>query len=229
MPDSRTSDPESAFVCDCNKWVRKACAGEPFYKELEDKRYCVLHFPGKEKRADFKRSLLHSEPKLATESGAVGTRRDAAVAPLKFSAALTYSAGVMTFQKPEAPPATTAAQTVVLLETIFGPSSSGIACARDSPQIHAVNTLSLFSERTTIVAMPLTLDQITDEAIKLPADARALLADKLVQSLESEDPGEIQRLWSAEAIRRRDEIRSGQVPPIPGDQVTEEVRRLVGR
>ena len=77
--------------------------------------------------------------------------------------------------------------------------------------------------------MPLTLDQITEEAIKLPPESRALLADKLVQSLESEEPGEIQQLWSSEAIRRRDEIRSGQVKPIPGEQVIEEARRLVGR
>jgi putative addiction module component (TIGR02574 family) len=77
--------------------------------------------------------------------------------------------------------------------------------------------------------MTLTLDQITEEAIKLPAESRALLADKLVQSLELEESDEIQRLWSAEAIRRRDEIRSGEVKPIPGEQVIEEVRRLVGR
>ena len=77
--------------------------------------------------------------------------------------------------------------------------------------------------------MSLTLDQITEEAMKLPADSKALLADKLVESLESEDLDEIQRLWSAEAIRRRDEIRSGQVQPVPGKQVLEEVRRLVGR
>lgn len=57
MPDSPTSEPESAFVCDCDEWVREACAGEPFYRELEDKRYCVLHFPGKEKSADFEQAL----------------------------------------------------------------------------------------------------------------------------------------------------------------------------
>jgi len=34
--------------------MRSACAGEPFYKEHEGKRYCVLHFPGKEKSAGFK-------------------------------------------------------------------------------------------------------------------------------------------------------------------------------
>ena len=57
MLDSPTSKPESAFVCDCDAWMREACAGEPFYKELEDKRYCVLHFPSKEKSAAFEKAL----------------------------------------------------------------------------------------------------------------------------------------------------------------------------
>src|SRR5438094_721549 len=59
MSDSPTSEPEpeSDFVCDCDERVREACAGEPFYRELEGKRYCVLHFPGKEKSADFEQAL----------------------------------------------------------------------------------------------------------------------------------------------------------------------------
>jgi putative addiction module component (TIGR02574 family) len=77
--------------------------------------------------------------------------------------------------------------------------------------------------------MPLALDQIAEEALRLPPASRALLADRLVESLEHEESDEIQRLWSAEAIRRRDEIRSGQLTPMPGEQVIEEVRRLVGR
>ena len=77
--------------------------------------------------------------------------------------------------------------------------------------------------------MSRTLDQITEEALQLPASSRASLADKLMESLESETPDEIQRLWSAEAIRRRDEIRSGRVEPISGEEVMDEARRLVGR
>jgi putative addiction module component (TIGR02574 family) len=77
--------------------------------------------------------------------------------------------------------------------------------------------------------MSLTLDQITEEAMQLPSTSRALLADKLVESLESENLNEIQRLWSAEAVRRRDEVYSGQVQPVPGEEVLEEVRRLMGR
>jgi hypothetical protein len=51
------SPPETAaapaFVCDCDEWVRSACAGEAFYQEHEDKRYCVLHYPGKQKSLAF--------------------------------------------------------------------------------------------------------------------------------------------------------------------------------
>ena len=77
--------------------------------------------------------------------------------------------------------------------------------------------------------MPRTLEQLTAEVLQLPVEARALLADRLVESLDSADLDTIQRLWTAEAIRRRDEIRSGRVEAIPGEQVLDEVRRLVGR
>ncbi len=77
--------------------------------------------------------------------------------------------------------------------------------------------------------MALTLDQLAEAAMNLPAASRALLADRLVESLELAEPDEIQRLWIAEAMRRRDEIRSGQAAAIPGEQVLAEVRRSVGR
>ena len=55
--------------------------------------------------------------------------------------------------------------------------------------------------------MPLTLEQLTAEAMQLPSESRALLADRLVESLDSAELEDIQRLWTAEAIRRRDEVR----------------------
>jgi hypothetical protein len=66
------------------------------------------------------------EPKLSSETDVANATRDDVGAPLKFSRALTYSAAVMTFQKPEPRPATTAAQTVVLLETILGPVQAAL-------------------------------------------------------------------------------------------------------
>jgi hypothetical protein len=48
---------EPGFVCDCEEWMRSACKGLPFYKEHERRRYCVLHYRGKEKRVNFKAVL----------------------------------------------------------------------------------------------------------------------------------------------------------------------------
>ncbi len=39
----------------------------------------------------------------------------------------------------------------------------------------------------------------------------------------------IREAWAAESIRRRDEVRSGKVKTVPGEQVLAEVRRLAGR
>ena len=77
--------------------------------------------------------------------------------------------------------------------------------------------------------MPLTVEQLTNEAMQLPAASRAELAEKLVGSLDFADSDDIQKRWIEEAIRRRDEIRSGEVKSIPGDEVLAEVRRSLGR
>jgi hypothetical protein len=46
-----------AFICACEEWVRDACRGEGFYKEHDGKRYCVLHYPGTEKKEAFAEAL----------------------------------------------------------------------------------------------------------------------------------------------------------------------------
>jgi len=77
--------------------------------------------------------------------------------------------------------------------------------------------------------MSLTLDQLAEEAMHLPPAARAELAEKLVESLEFPERDEVQTLWASEAVRRRDEVRTGSVTPIPGDEVMAEMRRHAGR
>ncbi len=62
-----------------------------------------------------------------------------------------------------------------------------------------------------------------------PADKLALVSE-LWDDLAAhpEDVSVIQE-WAAEAVRRRDEVRSGKVLPISGEEVIAEVRRIVGR
>ena len=98
-----------------------------------------------------------------------------------------------------------------------------------SAQMRHQSVLELVPRSDYRLLMSLTIDQLAEEAMQLPSASRALLAERLVESLDFTETDEIQKLWAAEAIRRRDEIRSGRLQPIPGEQVLAEVRRLVGR
>lgn len=75
--------------------------------------------------------------------------------------------------------------------------------------------------------MSLTVEEISAEALSLPSEARALLADRLAESLDPAEDGYMKQLWSAEALRRRDDIRSGRVQPIPGAEALARVRSAV--
>lgn len=77
--------------------------------------------------------------------------------------------------------------------------------------------------------MGMTVEQIVDEALELPSEARALLADRLVESLDPAEDGVARQLWAAEALRRRDEVRAGKVPTVAGEEGLERVRRAVCR
>lgn len=77
--------------------------------------------------------------------------------------------------------------------------------------------------------MAISIDQITDAALALSSEARALLADRLVESLDPLQDEEVQQLWAVEAQRRLDDVRSGRVKPIDGDEALARVRRSVAR
>lgn len=77
--------------------------------------------------------------------------------------------------------------------------------------------------------MNVSLDRIAQEALQLSPAQRAELADFLVESLDKTQPDELQRLWIQEAQKRRDEVRSGKVQTIPGEEVMAEARRLAKR
>ena len=77
--------------------------------------------------------------------------------------------------------------------------------------------------------MAMTIDQIAEEALALPSESRALLADRLVESLDAAEVSRIDKLWAAAAKRRRDEVRQGRVQTIPGKEALARVRRSVGR
>ena len=73
----------------------------------------------------------------------------------------------------------------------------------------------------------ISLDRLTAEILSLPSASRAILADKLIESLEFDIDTDIQSAWSSEAKKRRDEVRDGSVRVIPGDDALAQVRNSI--
>lgn len=72
-----------------------------------------------------------------------------------------------------------------------------------------------------------SIEQLTEELLALPHASRALLAEKLVESLEFDTDSTVQAAWVTEAKQRRDQIRNGSVQPILGEEALSQVRRLL--
>ncbi|MFZ0337550.1 MAG: addiction module protein [Terracidiphilus sp.] len=61
--------------------------------------------------------------------------------------------------------------------------------------------------------------RLLDEARQLPPDEREWLAEFLLIENESVSAAEVESAWDAEIKRRLDEIDSGAVEMIPGEEV----------
>ena len=64
--------------------------------------------------------------------------------------------------------------------------------------------------------------QLIEAAVSLPVEERTLVVDSLLRSLNQPE-SEIDKEWAKEAKRRLDELRSGRVNAIPGEEVFKRV------
>jgi hypothetical protein len=58
--------------------------------------------------------------------------------------------------------------------------------------------------------------KLIDEALSLPVEERAFMADSLLRSLNKPDP-DMDEKWVEVAKRRLEELRSGKVKPVSGN------------
>jgi len=65
----------------------------------------------------------------------------------------------------------------------------------------------------------MSIEELEAAALKLEPKARARLAERLLDSLESLSPAENARLWVEEAQRRAAAIESGELPSRSADDV----------
>lgn len=77
--------------------------------------------------------------------------------------------------------------------------------------------------------MGMSVEDIAVEALTLPNEARALLADRLVESLDPAEDGYIHHLWAEEANRRLQELHTGKVAGISGEEAIDKIRQKYAR
>ncbi len=73
-----------------------------------------------------------------------------------------------------------------------------------------------------------TTNKLIEDVLSLPVEERAIIADSLLKSLNTPDH-DIDKKWIGVAKRRLQEIRSGKVNPVPGEEVFAKVRERFGK
>ena len=68
---------------------------------------------------------------------------------------------------------------------------------------------------------------VEEAALSLPPDERAKLAQRLLLSLDELSEAEVADAWLAEADRRARELDSGEVEPIPAEEVRRKARAIL--
>ncbi|NOY82645.1 MAG: addiction module protein [Kiritimatiellaeota bacterium] len=73
----------------------------------------------------------------------------------------------------------------------------------------------------------MTTKELIDEAVSLPVEDRAFVAESILRSLNAPET-DIDRKWAKVARRRLAELRSGKVKPVPGEEVFARIWKRLG-
>ncbi len=77
--------------------------------------------------------------------------------------------------------------------------------------------------------MELALNELTDKALALPTDERAILAQRLWESVEGFADGTIEKEWLKVAEQRWKDIEEGRVQCIPAEEAMKKARARVNK
>jgi len=80
--------------------------------------------------------------------------------------------------------------------------------------------------RFYLCVMPATLDDVTRDALILPADQRLALARQLLDSVDLEPEPGAEAAWEMEIARRIARFKSGESKPIPAGEVFARLRQI---
>jgi putative addiction module component (TIGR02574 family) len=71
--------------------------------------------------------------------------------------------------------------------------------------------------------------KLTEELLSLPCEDRIRIVERLLESLNAPADNEIEQAWAIEVERRINELNSGTVRSIPGEEVFADIRQRLGK
>lgn len=77
--------------------------------------------------------------------------------------------------------------------------------------------------------METALDKAYKEAMSLPDELKAVLAEHIIQYLETNIDPSLEQLHLETVERRKNEMRSGNVKPVTGKDALDEARRILNK
>ncbi len=69
--------------------------------------------------------------------------------------------------------------------------------------------------------------KLEEKLLSLPCEDRIYLVEKLLRSLNSPSREEIDKAWAEESEKRIDELETGKVKTIPGEQAFQKIRKRI--
>ncbi|MBN1102837.1 MAG: addiction module protein [Deltaproteobacteria bacterium] len=77
--------------------------------------------------------------------------------------------------------------------------------------------------------MARSLDEIYENALRLSDESKVILAERIVEYLETNVNPDLERLHLDTVKRRRDEMRKGNVEPVDGKDASVLAHRIINR
>ena len=75
--------------------------------------------------------------------------------------------------------------------------------------------------------LSVNLDDIYNEAMRLPDESKAQLAERLIEYLATHISPDLERIHLDTVKRRKEELRTDQVKPVDGKDALAQARRIV--
>ena len=77
--------------------------------------------------------------------------------------------------------------------------------------------------------MSITIDDIYNDALRLPDKSKVQLAERLIEYLATNVSPDLEAIHLGTVKKRKEELRTGQVKPVEGKEALAQARQILGQ